>query len=721
MKQVIQDIGSGETTVVEVPVPAPGPGMALVRTAASVVSAGTERMLVEFGAKSLMGKARARPDLVRQVLDKARREGVLTAFEAVRGRLAEPVPLGYSSAGTVVALGEDMASFRVGERVACAGGGYAVHAEFAIVPRNLLARLPEAVDFESGAFATLGAIALHGFRLAGPQVGERVVVIGLGLIGRLALAVARASGCVALGIDVDPRRVAEARAQGFEAVERKAAEAAAATYSRGAGFDAVLICAETDSDDPVTLAGVIARDRAAVVAIGAVGLGLPRKLYYEKELRFFVSRSYGPGRYDPAYEEGGRDYPTGYVRWTEGRNLEAFLDLLASGSIEVRSFISHRFNIDQAPQAYRLIAGRTKQPFLGVLLTYPERAPEMGRRVVTAAAAQPSGPVRLGALGAGNFATTVLFPLLGQVRGVERVGVATARGLKAAQAARRYGFAYAASTPDEILADPSVNTVAILTRHHLHARQTIAALNAGKHVFCEKPLALTREELGLVMQTQRAAGRLLMVGFNRRFAPLVTAMRAFLSQAGGPLLLTCRVNAGPLPPGHWLQDPKQGGGRIIGEVCHFVDLFTYLTTSLPVRVHASGLPGDSHSAEEDVSITLTFADGSVGTIVYAANGDRLLPKERVEAFGGGHVAVLDDFRALELYAGGRRQVERSGLRQDKGHRAAWEAFARAVEAGGPAPIPLEEIFAVTQATFAAVESLRTGQPEAVDLTYDRVE
>jgi predicted dehydrogenase/threonine dehydrogenase-like Zn-dependent dehydrogenase len=719
MKQIVQDVRSGETVVLDVPVPKPGPGMALVRTGASLVSVGTERTLVAFAAKSLAGKARSRPDLVKQVLDKARREGLLTTAGAVFNRLDQPMPLGYSSAGEIVAVGEGLQGYRVGDRVACAGGGYAVHAEYAVVPQNLLAHMPDQVDFESGAFATLGAIALHGFRLAETQVGERVAVVGLGLLGLLAAGIARAAGCEVFGVDLDAARVSLARQMGIEAVLREGAEEMGNSLSHGVGFDVILICADTSSNDPVELAGEMARDRGRVVAVGAVGINVPRKVYYQKELSFIVSRSYGPGRYDPIYEEGGQDYPIGYVRWTEGRNLAAFVELLASGKVHVAPLISHRFPIEQATEAYTLITGDSSEPFLGVLLTYPEiESVEESLHRVTHLGTQTSAAtsvVRLGAFGAGNFATAVLFPALKGLDGLELVGLATASGLKSTHVGSRYGFEYATTDEAQILSDERINTIAILTRHHLHAGQVIAALEAGKNVFCEKPLAIRREELQSIAVTLEESGPILMVGFNRRFAPLAVRMKTFLEKVYEPLMVHYRINAGYLPAEHWLHDPDQGGGRIIGEACHFIDFLTYLIGEPPNRVQAKGLPDQGRYCEDNVIITFEFPDGSLGTVTYLAGGDRAFPKERVEAIGGGRVAVLDDFRSLETYHAGGRKVHRSRLRQDKGHRAEWEAFVAALTRGEVPPIPYDHLLAVTQASFLAIESLRSGEGIALDL------
>jgi len=710
MKQVLQNMRTGRTAVVDVPVPSARPGTALVRTAASLVSAGTERMLVEFAEKSLVGKARSRPDLVRQVLEKARREGLLTSLTTAFNRLDQPLALGYSSAGTIVALGKGMEGFKVGGRVACAGGGFAVHAEYCVVPRNLLVPLPKEVGFESAAFSTLGAIALHGFRLAEAEVGERVAVIGLGLLGLMMIQIAAAAGCEVFGVDINAERVALARRLGAKAVLRNQAVEGAAAFSAGRGADAVIICADTPSADPVELAGVIARDRARVVATGAVGLHVPRKLYYEKELSLVNSRSYGPGRYDPLYEEAGHDYPIGYVRWTEGRNLQAVVDLMASDKLNVQPLITHRFPIEQASAAYALITGKKQEPFLGVLLTYPEtpHEPAETRVPFTVFHGQVS-PVRLGVLGAGNFANAVLLPAIQRQKGIDRIGIASVGGLHAQHDGKKFGFAYAASDEQDVLNDPEVNTVAILTRHDTHADLAVQALKAGKHVFVEKPLATTAEGLKHVQSALKKAPGLLTVGFNRRFAPLSVSLNEFFEHRNESLHMHYRVNAGYIPLNHWTQDPDQGGGRIIGEACHFIDFLTFLAGASPISVVARGLPDSGRYREDNVSITLTFPDGSVGVVDYLANGDRSFPKERVEVFCGGRIAVLDDFRTLDLVHEGRRKRIRSALRQDKGHAGEWRVFVKAIQEGGDPPIPYEQLVGVTKAAFAAVESLRAGQ------------
>jgi predicted dehydrogenase/threonine dehydrogenase-like Zn-dependent dehydrogenase len=715
MKQLLQNMKTGKTTIEEVPVPTPRAGQALVKVAASLVSAGTERMVVEFAEKSLVGKARSRPDLVRQVVDKMKREGVVPTVQAAFNRLDQPMALGYSSAGTIVSLGDGMEGFKVGQRVACAGGNYAVHAEYNTIPRALLTPLPDSVDFESAAFTTLGAIALHGFRLTEPQLGENVAVIGMGLLGLLAGQMVAAAGCRVLGIDTNSQRVALASSLGLSACSRdQAVDSAQAFTLRQAqgsaanrGFDAVLICADTPSNDPVELAAVIARDRARIVATGAVGLTFPRKIYYEKELSFVNSRSYGPGRYDPSYEENGRDYPIGYVRWTEGRNFEAVVEMLANRKLQVQPLISHRFPIEQATKAYEVITGKKKQPFLGVVLTYGETEEVKSGKIVFSTVHRPSPSVRLGVLGAGNFANATLLPVIQKVDGIELVGIASAGGLHAQHSAKKFGFAYAASSDDEILNDPNINTVAILTRHDMHVDLVVKALQAGKNVFVEKPLAITSDQLsGISDQLLTSPVSLLTVGFNRRFAPLASQLAAHFAHRTEALYMHYRVNAGYIPLNHWVHDPAQGGGRIIGEGCHFVDFLTFLAGSAPVSVTAHALPDAGKYREDNVSMTFTFADSSVGVVDYLANGDKSFPKERVEVFCGGRVAELDDFRALEMIRDGRRITVKKA--QDKGWRDEWVAFAKSIRDGGQPPIPYEQLIGVTKSTFAAVESLRSG-------------
>jgi len=724
MKQLLQNIKNGNTVVEDVPMPTPREGQALVKVSASLVSAGTERMVVEFAEKSYLGKARSRPDLVKQTLDKAKREGVMPTVQAVFNRLDQPMALGYSTAGTIIALGKNMQGFKVGQRVACAGGGYATHAEYNVVPRNLLTPLPKNVDFESAAFTTLGAIALHGFRLAEPQLGENVAVIGLGLLGLLTIQLAAAAGCNVLGIDLDPKRIKLAAALGLEAVTRPQAESAAQAFTSNRGFDSIIICADTSSNDPVELAGVIARDRAKVVATGAVGLNFPRKIYYEKEIAFINSRSYGPGRYDSNYEENGHDYPIGYIRWTEGRNFQAVVDLLASDKLRVTSLISHRFPIEEGVKAYEVITGKKKEAFLGVLLKYEtsdeKQETSNEKRVEFPLVTRRSSlaSVKLGVLGAGLYANATLLPVLKNNKDFELVGIASSGGLHAQHSGKKFGFQYATSSDDEILNDPNINTVAILTRHDSHAELVVKALKAGKHVFVEKPLAIDLAGLNKVIkqlvtdhrpQTAKhgqssIVNGLLTVGFNRRFSPLAQSLHSLLVTRHEPLHAHYRINAGNIPLNHWTQDPTLGGGRIIGEACHFIDLISFLVGASPVSVAAHALPNQGKYREDNISMTFTFPDGSIGVVDYLANGDKSFPKERLEVFCEGMIAVLDDYVSLTTVKDGKKKVE--SMAQDKGWKAEMSAFAKSVREGIEPPISYEDLIGVTKSTFAAVESIR---------------
>jgi predicted dehydrogenase len=713
MKQLLQNMKTGESEVAEVPVPHPGLGTALVQTAASLVSAGTERMIVEFAKKGMLGKAQSRPDLVRQVLDKARREGILTTLEAAMNRLDQPMALGYSSAGTILETGSGLSGFRAGDRVACAGGGHAVHAEFAVVPQNLMVPIPDSVNFEQAAFTTLGAVAMQGFRLAEVQVGAKVIVIGLGLLGLLTTGIAKAAGCEVLGIDLNPQRIEFAQKMGAKvAVSRDHAVEAVDAFSRGRGADAVVICASTVSNDPAELAGEIARDKAKVVAVGAVGLDIPRSVYYEKELDLVVSRSYGPGRYDLAYEEKGQDYPIGYVRWTEARNMEAFLDLLAEGHLDLQPLITHRIPIEEGEKAYELIT--SEEDYLGILLTYGEKKPPQDNRVPNLAAptvrVKPGEILALGVLGAGNYANATFLPVVKKIGGIAPVGIVSASGTSAHHAAQKYGFGFAASDPDAVLGDPAINMVAILTRHLLHTPQILEAFKSGKHVYCEKPLAINQTQLDEVTAAlQEEEKPLLMLGFNRQFAPLARRLKNFIDQRQEPLFAHFRVNANILPADHWLNDPEVGGGRLIGECCHFIDFLTFLVGENPIEVTTQGLPDNGKYSEDNVVMNFSFPDGSLGVVSYLANGDKSCPKEYLEVFSGGRVAILHDWRKLEMIHKGRKKVKRHLLRQDKGHQGAWQAFLNALQGEKSPPIPYDQLIGVTQASFAAVESLRNGE------------
>jgi predicted dehydrogenase/threonine dehydrogenase-like Zn-dependent dehydrogenase len=725
MKQLLQNLKTGEGVVADVPAPVPRRGRVIVRAASSLVSAGTERAFVELGRKGLVGKAKERPDLVRKVVEKVRNEGLLSTLQSVREKLDESHALGYSAAGVVVEVGEGVTEFRAGDRVACAGTGYAAHAELLSVPKNLCVRLPDAVDFESAAFATLGAIALQGVRLAEPTLGESVVVIGLGLIGQLAAQLLRANGCRVFGVDLDASKVELAKTLGADdgCASGEGVKESVLRWSRGRGADAVVITAATQSDGPVELAGEISRLRGRVVAVGLVGMNVPRQVYFQRELTLRVSMSYGPGRYDPEYEERGHDYPLPYVRWTEGRNLEAFLDLAASGAVRTAPLVTHRFNVEESARAYELISGDAREPYLGILINYGtgreiERNVENPSAKLKAQSSKASGAgvVRVGLVGAGDYARRMLLPHFKSL-GAEFVSIATASGVSARDTGTRYGFARFASGAEEVLFDESVNLVVVATRHDTHASLARRALERGLHVFVEKPLALSDAELDSVLEAASSSSGLLTVGFNRRFSPHARAAKEFFEGVRAPLSILYRVNAGRVARSHWTQDPLEGGGRVIGEVCHFVDFMQFMTGSTVVRVYAEPVASDDREAvdEDSIFVTLRFADGSNGTIAYLAEGDRALRKERVEIFGGSRTFVIEDFRETFAYRDGRETHTRTRA-QDKGQREEVRAVCEALLRGGPAPIPLRELAAVTRATFRILESLRTG--EAVKVMSD---
>ena len=717
MKQILQT-ATGAIKIADVPTPRVLPGCVLVQTATSLVSAGTERASLEFASKGLLQKARMRPDLVREVMNKVRRDGIVFAFSAARSRLDQPLALGYSSAGTIIEVGDGICDLAVGDRVACAGANVAVHAEFACVPRMLVARIHSAaVDFDSAAFTTLGSVVIHGVRTAEAKFGDLVALIGLGLLGQLTVQILNAAGCRVIGIDPRQDRAELAARMGALAVTSSEAEFRDLCFkhSGGHGVDSVLITAETASSGPVNLASEVSRDRGMVVAVGTVGMELQRKLYYEKELDFRVSRSYGPGRYDSAFEQKGRDYPIGYVRWTESRNMEAFLQLVADGKLKLKSLTTHSFAIERATEAYELISGRSPQAHLGVLIRYSQHKTASNTRLELIArkiTRSTSATARIGMLGAGNFAQSILIPLLKRAPHTELLGICAANGARAQAAARKFDFSFCTTDEEQIYSDPTINTIVIATRHYQHADQVVGAIQSGKHVFCEKPLCLTEQELREIQRAYGQCGRSLqlMVGFNRRFAPMARRMKQFLGE--GPFTMHYRVNAGPLPKDHWINDPEQGGGRILGEVCHFIDFLSFICGSSPRAMQSRAV--SPAAGEQDIAITIEFEDGSLGTISYACSGDRVFSKERVEIFGGGCVAVLDDFRRLELIRHGRKQSFRTWLTRDKGHAAEWKAFAEAVRSGRPTPISFEEIVvATTLATIRAVDSLRSGHQEQV--------
>lgn len=701
MKQLVQNLRDGRVEVLEVPVPEAAAGKVVVRVGASLVSTGTERTLAAFSSKSLAAKALERPDLVRTVIEKAKRDGPLAAWNATSARLDTPMPVGYSLAGTVVAVGEGVTDLAQGDRVLCVGGGHAAHAEFVAVPRRLCCRLPDEVASNDAAFGALAATAMHAIRLSEASLGETCCVLGLGLVGQLASQLLRAAGLRVLGTDLNPWRVELCRSLGTDAVVRQQVEARGAEFTGGKGFDHVLIAADTASAEPVQLAAALACDRGSVIAVGAVGMDLPRKAYYEKELRFRVSRSYGPGRYDPEYEDLGRDYPASYVRWTLERNLQAFVDLLAANKLKLGPLITHRFPIDDGTRAYELLRSPGKEQFLAILLTYAADAP-VEHRLDLASPSEPVGEPMIGFSGAGLFAQGVLLPAF-RAAGASISSIVSERGFSAKIAAQRHDALSCGTRFEDLLSDPATTAVAIATRHSLHAKQALAALRARKHVFLEKPACLTRAELN-ALDEAAAIDRVLMVGYNRRFAPMALRMKEFFG-GSGPLSIHYRVLAGPLPAGHWLLNPEQGGGRLLGECCHFADWTIWMAGSAVKRVCASR----QGAFDPSYRLALDFENGSIATIEYLTRGSSGLGKERIEIHGGNSSAVLDDFRRLELRRDGRARVWRHWLRGDKGHQPEVEAFLAAVKEGKPSPVPWPEVRAGMLVLFQAVEQFDSAE------------
>ncbi len=724
MKQLTQNLKNGELAIEDVPIPVIKSGGVLVRNHFSLISAGTERASVDLGKKSIVGKARSRPDLVKQVIQKAKRDGIVNTFRKVRERMDSLTPLGYSSAGTVEAVDTEACGYKTGERVACAGAKYANHAEVVFVPKNLCARIPEGVSFEDAAFTTLGSIALQGVRRAEPQLGENVAVIGLGLVGQITVQILKANGCKVLGIDIDPEKIELAQKLGADyAVGTNDAQKTCRDFSDGLGIDSVIITAATSSSEPVQLAGEIARDRGRIVVVGAVGMNVSRNLYYKKELELRLSRSYGPGRYDSTYEEKGIDYPAGYVRWTEKRNMEEFLRLVAEGKIKPQELVTHAFDFDDALKAYDIITGKTQEKHLAILLKYSVDRQLESKVFLSDISDSDSqkrpvdGQINVGVIGAGNFARGVLLPKLKEIDAAKVKCIATATGLTAAHTGRKFGCDYVASDYSEIIDDPEVHAILIATRHNLHARIAAEGVSKGKYVFVEKPLAISVEQLEQITEAWRNFDGNIMVGFNRRFAPLAGKVKEHFQGRTYPLFINYRVNAGSIPGDSWIHDPEEGGGRIIGEVCHFVDFLQYMADCYPERVYTELLRNDAQSAgtADNVSVVISFPDGSVGTINYLANGDPRFPKERVEIFGGGSVCIIDDFRRAEIFSGGKR--DKISGHQDKGHSSELREFVKAVRNGASVPVDFRESIAVTMTTFKILESARSGLPKEITVDF----
>jgi predicted dehydrogenase/threonine dehydrogenase-like Zn-dependent dehydrogenase len=717
MLQIVQNVKNGQLEIREVPPPAILAGGVLVRTAASIISPGTEKMVMELAKKTLIGKARERPDLVRQVLNKARTQGLMNTFHNVMSKMDKPLPLGYSAAGIVADVGPGVTDVRIGDRVAMAGAGYASHAEINFVPRNLTALIPNGVAYEEAAYSTVAAIALQGVRLARPELGEFVVVSGLGLIGLIAAQLLKANGCRVLGIDRNKDKVEQGLRLGLDegaVLEVDDVHRAVDRFSNGRGADFTLITAATSSNQPIELAGEITRRKGRIVVVGAVGLNIPRDVYYKKELEVKISMSYGPGRYDRSYEEGGLDYPYDYVRWTEQRNIESVLDLIARGNLDVRSLTTHRFAVNRATEAYEMIQ-QGKESYVGIVLEYDlDRPQEKIVRLASATEHKRQVTLGIGFVGAGNYSSVNLIPHLKSSSDVQLLGVASATGVNAKQKAEKFGFAYCATDIKPLLEDPNIDAIFIGTRHATHADFTMQALNAGKHVFVEKPMVVTEEQLAAVIEAYNAANAKqptgLMVGLNRRFAPMVLRLRDAFGSAGS-LQMVYRVNSGNIPTSTWLHEEDEGGGMLIGEMCHFVDVMQYLCGQRPAKVYTQPLTLNSQkvSDHDNLSMVIAFAGGSVGTLCYNTVGNNGFPKERLEVYGGGSVGVIDDFRLLEIMKGGKPARVKSA-NQDKGQKREVAETIDAFRAKGAAPIPFPELVAGMRVIFAARQSAISGEP-----------
>ena len=757
MKQLTQKLKDGKMEILDVPPPVLEKGMILVRNYYSLISAGTEASSVSAARKSLIGKAKERPQQVKQVIDLLKQQGPLQTYRTVMKKLDAYSPLGYSSAGEVIDVAPDVKGFSAGDLVACGGGGYASHAEVVAIPHNLCVKLPtkqitdagyqisdEAIQtiMKRAAYNTLGAIALQGVRQADLKIGEACAVIGLGLIGQLTCNMLRAGGIKVIGIDINPKMVDLAREHCADMAfirEDPGLEEKIHDFTDGIGADVVIITAATSDLDPINFAGMISRKKGRVVVVGDVPTGFDRENYYRKELELRMSCSYGPGRYDLQYEEKGIDYPAGYVRWTENRNMQAFQELVHSGKINIDYLTTHVFKLDDAPKAYDMIMEK-KEPFIGILIEYDIDKKIESKKIYISKKSevrmQKLDNVGIGFIGAGSYAMGQLLPNIPKDKDIVLKGVLTSSGTSSRTVAEKYGFEFCTSDKDDIFSNSEINTVFIATRHNTHAGYVKLALESGKNVYVEKPLCVTESELAQILETvsgrsgetgNRGSGEtehsnvaeslglpvspspLLMLGFNRRFSPLTELLKEKIGE--GPMAMTYRVNAGPIPPDSWVQDKEIGGGRIIGEVCHFVHYLTFINGSLPESVYATALP-DPHNLEDTVNINLSFKNGSIGTISYFANGSKLLFKEYIEIYRAGITGVIRDFKELEIYGDGK-PFKKNLLSQDKGQKTMLKFFIDAIKNGKPSPISFEEIYYATLTTFKIIESLRSRRAVAI--------
>ena len=715
MKQLIQNFKTGKLYVGEVPMPSISNGMVLVENEYSLISAGTERSTVKVAQATLIGKAKQRPDLVAQVLQNIKKEGLSATISKVKTKLDSLKALGYSTSGKVIASLDMNGAFKPGDRVACAGQDHASHAEIVAIPQNLVAKIPDNVSSEEAAFTTLGAIALQGVRQAEPRLGEKVCVIGLGLLGQLTCQLLKANGCAVLGIDMNERLVKLANETAAEkAINRNDPNliSACENFTNGHGFDSIIITAAAPTNDPIELAAELVRKKGKVIVVGSVNMDIPRDPhFYRKELDLRMSCSYGPGRYDINYEDRGNDYPFAYVRWTEQRNMEGFLDLLDRKSINIKPLITHVFDIEDAEKAYDIVLGKTHEDHIGILLKYASNYQE--QKTIVQVKNAPASEINTGFIGAGSFAQSYLIPNV-KSSGASLDGVVTSRGITSRNVADKFKFNFCSSDSNDIINNSKINIVFIATPHSSHADLVIKTLEAGKAVFVEKPLAINLDQLNSIIKTKAKFNLPLMVGFNRRFAPICVNIKKEFINAAEPLIINIRVNAGLIPKDHWTQQPEIGGGRIIGEMCHFIDLMQYFTNAEPVKVFAESIStnNDKLTPEDNIAIVIKFNDGSIGNLTYLGNGDKSMPKENIEVFCAGKIGVINDFRDGMVYKNGKASKLKS---LGKGHKEEVEAFLKAVQNGNESPIDFRSICLTTLTTFKIWDSLYTGLPQEIRL------
>jgi predicted dehydrogenase/threonine dehydrogenase-like Zn-dependent dehydrogenase len=715
MKQIFQQIKSGTVQLSDIPSPIVEPGKVLVRNYFSAISPGTERASIELGKKSLLSKAKSRPDLVREVLHKVKSEGIISAYNKVSQKLDDFVALGYSSAGVVIGVGEGVEGFLVGDEVACAGQNYASHAEVVNVPKNLCSKLPKGVSLKEASFVALGSVALWGIRRTGLTQGEKVAVIGLGLLGQMTVKMLKAYGFPVIGLDIDAKKVSLALAEGMDkggVINQDDIQKLVDEFTHGLGVDAVIVTAASKDNGPIELAGEITRDRGRVCAVGDFNLEIPRRTYFKKEIDFFISRSYGPGRYDVSYEEKGQDYPLGYVRWTEKRNMEEFLRLLQEKKLEITSLVTQEFSIEEASHAYEfLMDNQRKEQVLGMVFSYTvDKRQEDIIWEKKERSSRKQGSINLGLIGLGNFTQGVLLPIIQKIQNTNIYCVADVDGMKTSKVISKYGGDYATTDYHKVIKDNNVDVIIAAPRHDVHAKMVVEALEHNKNVYVEKPLALNEKELEEVMTSAKTSSGRLMVGFNRRFSSLVKAAKDFFKGEDFPLLMNYRVNAGKIPADHWVHDAKQGGGRIIGEVCHFVDTLQYICGARPIKVYATMVPQSGQiKTLDNVIVVIDFENGSRGTILYNSLGNNSVLKEWIEVFGADKAVQIDDFKSAHMFHKQSRKTMKK-FSQDKGHSQEMAAFLNSVLLGQASPISLDEIFSSTKTSFAILESLKQGKP-----------